>query len=42
MMKEVMQYLGNWTKLVFKVIGAAIFDAGGVYIIGERLDIGRL
>ncbi|MEY3105644.1 MAG: hypothetical protein RJA72_1676, partial [Pseudomonadota bacterium] len=21
-MKEVMQYLGNWTKLVFKVIGA--------------------
>lgn len=41
-MKEVMQYLGNWTKLVFKVIGAAIFAAGGVFMIGERLEIGRL
>ncbi|NBT00825.1 MAG: hypothetical protein EBS61_09400 [Betaproteobacteria bacterium] len=42
MIKEVMQYLGNWTKLVFKVIGAAIFAAGGVFMIGERLEIGRL
>ncbi|NCV33281.1 MAG: hypothetical protein EBZ03_02955 [Betaproteobacteria bacterium] len=42
MIKEVMQYLGNWTKLLFKVIGAAIFAAGGVFMIGERLEIGRL
>ena len=42
MMKEVLEYLGNWTKFVFKVIGAAIFAAGGVFMIGERLEIGRL
>jgi len=42
MIKEVLGYLGNWTKLLFKVLGAAIFAAGAVFMIGERLEIGRL
>jgi len=42
MIKEVLGYLGNWTKLLFKVLGAAIFAAGAVFMIWERLEIGRL
>lgn len=42
MIKEVFGYLGNWTKLLFKVLGAAVFAAGAVFMIGERLEIGRL
>lgn len=42
MIKEVLGYLGNWTKLLFKVLGAAVFAAGAVFMIGERLEIGRL